>query len=378
MRDEVTPLTASDFGEAMALLNRAFGEGRCFHRMLPSVYQPTDEAMGQNLAIRRAGRIVAILGLFPITWQVGRAQLQVARIGGVAVEEAERGQGLMRRLMQAAQERIKDQACELAFLGGKRSLYAPYGFERAGTEQSFHVGQRDLGRLLGTDGAAGVILEPPEPRTIADLLALHEREELRCVRARSSFAACLNAWQHEPRVARSPDGDVVGYLTGNRADRRVTELVARDPTTALVMVQQWAEGADATVASSPLPTRLGAALSRVADRVEAAESGNWWVRDWPRVLGALLEVRHRASPLRPGRVVLGIQGEARSVELEVDPGGTRSAPTGASPGVTATPGEWLRFLTGPLPTPWDLDVGPAWLLAEWRPLPLWLSRQDHV
>jgi len=154
--------------------------------------------------------------------------------------------------------------------------------------------------------------------------------------------------------------------------------VARDPATALAMVREWAEGADATVASSPLPTGLVAALSRIADRVEVVESGNWWIRDWPRVLGALLEVRHGARPLRPGRVVLGIQGEARSVELEVDPAETRSAPTDASPAVTATPSTWLRFLTGPLPTSWDLNLGPASVLAEWRPLPLWLSRQDHV
>jgi len=96
------------------------------------------------------------------------------------------------------------------------------------------------------------------------------------------------------------------------------------------------------------------------------------------VLGALLEVRHRTRPLRPGRVVLGVQGEARSVELAVDPAETRCAPTDASAEVTATPSTWLRFLTGPLPTPWGIDLGPASVLAEWRPLPLWLSRQDHV
>jgi predicted N-acetyltransferase YhbS len=376
--DGVERLTGSDFEDAMSLLGRVFGASRSFDRLLPSVYQPTDEAMGQNLAIRRAGRIVAMVGLFPATWNVGGTALRVGRIGGVAVDRAERGKGLMRRLMQAAQQQMVEQRYDLGFLGGRRSLYSPFGFERAGTELVFHLSPHDLRRRVGSNAEAAVTLESPAPDIAAILVRFGEHQPLHCVRAPRDFCAHLEAWLHEPMVARDRSGEVVGYLTGDRDRRRVTEIAACSPTAALGMLDQWAGGTDVAVATSTLPTEFVATLFGFADQVEAVEAGNWWVLDWPRVLGALLAVRHAARPLCPGRVTLEIEGESGPIELRVDHAGAHCAPTDASPMLAATASTWLRYLTGPAPTACELDLGPARVLAEWCPLPLWLSRQDHV
>ena len=71
MRERIVQLTATDFQEAVDLINYAFSYSHGPHdvlSLLPKVYQPTDQHMGCNHAIRRDGRLVAIAGVFPLTW----------------------------------------------------------------------------------------------------------------------------------------------------------------------------------------------------------------------------------------------------------------------------------------------------------------------
>ena len=69
MTQEIVQLTAADFDEAMAMLRGAFSEAHEFPELLPALYQRTDDHMSWNHAIRREGRIAAIVGIFPITWK---------------------------------------------------------------------------------------------------------------------------------------------------------------------------------------------------------------------------------------------------------------------------------------------------------------------
>ena len=103
MNERIVQLTAADYGEAMDLLNYAFSFSHGPHdfpSLLPKIYRPTEELMSCNYAIRRDGRLVAAVGIFPLTWHVGGAELRVACIGGVSTHPQYRGRGLMRALMR--------------------------------------------------------------------------------------------------------------------------------------------------------------------------------------------------------------------------------------------------------------------------------------
>jgi len=97
MKVEVVQLTAADWEEGLTFLNGVFGEHRPhdFATLLPSIYQPTEEFMACNHAVREDGNIRAVVGLFPIDWQVGDTRLKVGGIGGVSTHESVRGKGYM-------------------------------------------------------------------------------------------------------------------------------------------------------------------------------------------------------------------------------------------------------------------------------------------
>ena len=108
MADQIVQLGAADFPQLITLLDRAFGNSpdRSFAIIHSAIYQPSEELMRCNYAIRRGGELAAAVGLFSINWQLGKVQLRVAGIGGVAVDPQFRRQGLMVMLMAHVHDRI--------------------------------------------------------------------------------------------------------------------------------------------------------------------------------------------------------------------------------------------------------------------------------
>ena len=178
MNDEIERLSANDFEELIVFLDGAFEcpLDHSFRQFLPLIYQPTDALMSCNLAIRRAGRIAAVVGVFPITWHFGDTVLRVAGVGGVSTDPELRGQGLMSRLMEQASECIREGGYHLSHLGGQRQRYNYYGWETAGVRSSLTVNRANL-RHTGAGRAVTVQLEVLDADDLETVRALKCRHD---------------------------------------------------------------------------------------------------------------------------------------------------------------------------------------------------------
>jgi predicted N-acetyltransferase YhbS len=372
----VETLSAGDFAAAMRLLDRAFAEHDVadFASLLPALYQPTDTHMNRQLAVRDGDRLVALLGVFPIEWRLGELVLPVAGIGGVSVDPDHRGRGLMRRLMDAARARIAAAGYPLAYLAGQRQRYRWFGWEVAGCRVRLELSRRNLAAI--DPAAPTVSLLPLAPGDVAALEALHRLQPSRCERA--DFAAHLRNWRHTAFVARCPDG-IVGYLVVRERDRSVFELVARTPELQIEVLRAYASrhAKRVTVLLPREPSPLLARLTAEAEVVALEPDGNWWVRDWGRVAGALLAYRHARESLPRGEVVL--RCDDQTFRLWVDASGAGASPSSAPSSLTLAGPTLTRLLFGPLPpdavTALSAAAEP---LRSWCPLPLAIPRQDQV
>ena len=374
MADTIVQLCAADFEEATAHLSLVF-EQPDFASLLPALYKPTDQHMSRNYALRRDGRIAAIVGLFPITWIVGDQRLSLAGIGGVSVNPAYRGQGLMRRLMDAAVADIDRDQYDAACLGGSRRRYAHWGFEKAGVEASFVVTPNSLAHTLSEQAGDSFTLGPAGPADFPALQALYVRMPIRCERGEDSFGDHLRNWRREPRIVRAADGRVGAYGCVDGKDLSCVECCAADPASLDAFLYHLVSR-DGKPFRITLPLLQDATFRRlmdVSDDVSLIEAGNWRIRNWPRVIGALLRAKHSVTPLVPGECVLGIKGGA-SIRMRVDH--TASCEwTDDAPDVEAEPGELIRMLAAPIPV--NVPARAA-ALQQWRPLPLMLPLQDRI
>ncbi len=385
MTSQIIQLQASDFDEAMCFLNEVFGEHapHDFANLLPSIYQPTDEHMRCNYAVRSEnGQLAAVVGVFPIHWRVGDVTLKVAGVGGVAVHPDSRGKGYMRFLMNHAVAEMRRTGYDLSYLGGRRQRYAYFGYEVAGTTYSLSF-LKDNARHAFADQDDVLSLEPviDDADTIATLKALHDAQPLHCIRPIETFYNYLCSWHSRPALARNHNGKIVGYITPNRDNLVLNELVAENPEAASQIVRAWVNQVTERVKvllqtpASPVLRRL----NEFAETLRIESSGNWQIFNWATVVDALIKAQHAANPLPHGSVVLHIKDSASTILLTVDADGARCQATDRKPDMALDSLTTTRLLFGPGPTSTVTALPEsASILASWCPLPLGFSNQDHI
>ncbi|MFA6111425.1 MAG: GNAT family N-acetyltransferase [Candidatus Latescibacterota bacterium] len=385
MSEEIVQLTAADFEDAMDFLNLVFGAHRPhdFERLLPAAYQPTDELMSCNYAIRTEGRIRGIVGMFPLHWQVGDATLKVAGVGGVSTHPRSRGAGYMRALMNHCVRLMREQGYHLSYLGGQRQRYQYFGYERCGQLHHFTLNKPNLRHCFG-DEEPGIRFEPLEATDADRLTAVqgqHDAQPIHCLRPPANFYNHLRNWYNRPHVALDADNSMVGYLVATGSGDRVAEMVTDGDEIGLRALRAWVAGHtdhEVTVALPSVRAGLGRLLGRYCERIVVQPSGNWQMFDWPGVLDALLKARPLSGPVLEGEVVVKVEGIG-GLKLYVDGGEVGCKSTDDEPAVQCDPLTAMRLFFGPL-APSQIMALPAAaaLLDQWCPLPLFWPSQDGV
>ena len=385
MSAPVVQLTANDFEEAIDFLNLVFSASwrpHDFVNLLPALYRPTDEHLGHNFAIRQSGRIRAIVGMFPLQWQVGGSTLRLAGIGGVSTHSGCRGAGFMQTLMRHCVERMRAEKYHLSWLGGQRQRYLHYGYETAGTAVAITLNKRNL--RATADRAPKLRFAPlkaTDRRLLARAQALHDAQPLHAVRPAADFHLYLRTWHHEPHAAFDAKGRLVGYLVTNKSGDYVAEFAARHDNDAFNLLQAWVlqrDGDGVNFDLSPLPSALLHRVTQCCEHVQLRSASNWQVFDWAATLDALLKARHTAAPLPKGAVVVGVKGQGR-FRLEVAGTAARCRTTAARADVEADAPTVTRLLFGPLKPAQVLPLGGrAAVLEAWCPLPARWGGQDGV
>ncbi|MBT4501050.1 MAG: GNAT family N-acetyltransferase [Gemmatimonadetes bacterium] len=384
MSEEIVRLTAADFEDGMDFLNLVFGAygPQNFETLLPAIYQPTEEWMSCNWAVRKNGKIRAIVGLFPIQWHIGEALFKVAGIGGVSTHPKSRGAGYMKSLMSRCLDEMRDGGYHLSYLGGQRQRYQHYRYERCGVSSSFGLNKSNLRHCFDDD--PGIHFEPLEKEDterLARARELHGAQPMHCLRSPANFHNHLRNWHRRPHAALDREGRMVGYLVAGDKGDQIDELVSDDDDTAMRLLRAWtADRTDWEVSISlpPTHTNLARLLGRCCETTSLRPAGNWRISPWAELIDALLKMRRLSGPLLEGRVVVDIR-EYGSIALQVEGERTTCERTDDEPTLQCDSLAAMRLLFGPLPPSKVVPLpSAAILLEQWCPLPLYWPRQDGV
>ena len=385
--DEIVQLRAADFEEAMEFLKLVFGEHgpHDMERLIPSIYRRTNQHMACNYAVKRNGEIVAIVGLFPITLQVGDRVLRVAGIGGVSTHPKCRGQGLMKQLMNHCLDVMRVEGFHLSYLGGQRQRYRYFGYEVCGNALAFTVSPANI-RHCYTDDPAVIFrpLDEEDFESVQKAKTLHDAQPIRCDRPLEDFFRYCVCWKFRPWAAFDRSDELVGYLIADDAGTVVPELVGGSAELSIRMVRAWVErsciGKNLRIKRSPVPDALFRELAANSERMEVCPSRNWQIFKWNEVVEALLQTKLQSTSLPDGSVSIAIDGWG-VIELRVDGENARCrrSDKATDPDLVCDPTTALRILFGPL-APSQIASLPrqARVLEAWCPLPLMLPNQDCV
>ena len=141
MSAEIVRLKAEDYDELIALLNGVFslahGREEDFEYMLPKMCVPDDEHMGRHLAIKKNGKIVSALGVYPLPVKIMGEELMFSTMGNIATLPEEEGQGYMSLLINEAMAELERIGADASRLSGARQRYNRFGYECGGWIYNF-------------------------------------------------------------------------------------------------------------------------------------------------------------------------------------------------------------------------------------------------
>ena len=381
MPEAIVQLTAKDFENAMDFANLVFSvHGPIdFPTLLPKLYKPTDAQMGCNYAIKRNGKIRAMIGLYPIELNMGGILLKGGGIGAVAVHPNDRGQGHMKRLMQHHLDAMRERGYHFSWLAGQRQRYRYFGYEMSGRVCSFHISKDNIRHayqeksFLQFEQISGA----DDPR-LNSIKIWHDAFPIHVYRPRDIFWDVLQSWHHTTYAAMQ-DGEHVGYMNVDDSTGVVLEMGAQSGAIFTEMIPAWMQNQHHDFVRfeiPPIPGPLFSELSRVADMISVRSNGNWQILDWPRVIDAALKLKRKHIKLMDGEFCLGINGQ-ETLSLVVDGPEAFCAGTSKTAAFTCDPLTAVRLLFGPHP-PALSGIANHAVLNSWCPLPLYMPRQDEV
>lgn len=400
MTEEIVRLTEEDYEEAVDFINYVFSYAHNPHdfpAILPKLYAPGSGAMPHHFAIRKNGRIRAMVGAFPLTLQAGSRRLKVAGIGSVSSHPYAQGAGYMRTLMNEVLRHLHAEGFHLSVLGGERRRYLNFGYEKAGTALECNVTKKSasIGLPVGVaqDGSqdsrsglqGGLRFErigEGDVQRIAEAKRLHDRQLIHAERAEEQFYHCAKTWKRELWAMLRGDGRMAGYLVATEKRDRVSEFVVESPDLLTEAIRGWTAdqpNKSVTFIVPPWDAALARSAVPISESVSMRESYSFLIRDWEQVVGALLQVKAQNAALAEGEAAIGIRGYG-TLRIAVRGGAASCERTEAEPDAWWDAPQAAQILFGPLPVFWANGV-PARLqplLASWLPLPLHWPEQDQV
>lgn len=362
--------TLRDFDELLALMDRSFRyqnpQHIPFRKLLPDLYPRTDEAAACHRVIRRNGRPVASLGIYPLDLQMGRVRLRVGGIGAVCTDPQHRGRGYMSCLVQAAKREMTNEGYALSWLSGDRTRYAHFGWEKAGTAPHVAISDRGLGRPSPAWEGAPFHPGRDDP---ADILAARRQLAWKGLADEQTLLAKFRRPHVEVWQARRHGA--FAYAVFQCRDRRIVEW-GGDPE-GVHALAAWRIAAQG-VWWAALPPERDAYFDVFLARAEdvAYRLDNLAVLDLPNLLRAYADVLASRWPARRALRLIMRTGHGRSVAT-VRGQGVVVAGGRAELDLELDEREMARFLFGPLRP--SVQVGlPAH--AQWLdqvfPLPFYL------
>ena len=385
----VERLTEKDYAEALAVLNTSFSFKETepdvdlhadFEANLPIMWTREHDYMSKHLAVREAGKIAAMLGVYPLSTVIAGEKVLLGTIGNVATLPSARGKGYMKALVPAALEEAKRIGMVAARLGGLRSRYNRYDFDHAGVVYFAELTQRNVREKANVPVLRFVPIQKEDAQALDFARKCQESAAMYVEReTRLDFYCALRAWKNRPLLAVNEQGAPVGYLSVSPAGDAIAEWgvtvewTAVDLAAAYLAANPDLPGLRFQVA--PYDTKTLRAMYLTCESWTAKSSSMFHVFQWDAFLRPLMKLALESRGLPEGSLAVEIQGWG-TVQLRVKGKEAFAEKTALPAAISLTPLEATHWFLGDVPA--LQPISAARPEAAWFPLPLSWNGQDRV
>ncbi len=386
-----------DFDEIMDLANYVFsysGDRHDFPILLPKLYKKEYGTAIHHFVAREDGKILAVVGAFPMRMLVAGETLLVYGIGSVCVHPYHRNLGYMKTLMQLAHEAITASGADFSCLGGQRQRYQHFGYDRCGQSVEFTLNKANVRHRYGREVFQELsfrLMSADDP-FLEICRGWFTRRPAHVIREPDRFFDIQRSWNADMWCILA-NGTPCGYLTASKDGKEVHELVTGDGRDPAEVLSSWIERKNMDTLKFSLPPydQNGiASLSTLCESVLLEAADNMAIFNFPRVMKAFLQLKAGYAELPDGSLVLSVEGKT-PFRISMQEGRAHVVETDEPANLILAYMDALAFLFGPLGGVASTALesrcaaGPAgWagqernLARSWFPLPLFFDFLDNV
>ena len=383
-------LTEADLDEILSVLNESFRNKERdyenqyeedFEKNLPIMWTGLHNYGQKHFAVKEDGKIVSVLGVYPIPSMIGGHPILVGTVGNVGSLPAARGKGYMKDIMDAAFEEVDRLNLDIARLGGLRSRYNRYGFDVCTQLYKFTVSPRNLHDNPPPFKCSFEEIKEIDPEIIAFCRSCNERFGIYHPRETDiDFFASMRMWQCVPFLARDEKGEPIGYVCATPNRREIMEHGTREGIMPADMIMQFPDfaGVPSVVFQIQPPEKedLRDAMTK-CEEWHICSPTMMNVRNWDKVLYAVCDLKCQRYGMADGTAKVGINGYG-TVEISVENNRVQVRRTEDRPEVILDHLPAHRFFFGPAEPEMIAELPANSILKSWLPLPLSWNEQDRV
>ena len=391
---EMRKLTTKDYDELLELLNHTFankyGRDMDFLNEQPKMWVKDDEHMGNHVGVFEDGRLVSVVGIYPLPAKIDGTDILFATTGNVATHPEYEGRGYFSKAFSEIMTELEKIDADAARLGGARQRYGRYGFEPGGLLHKFTINSTNFKKCYKKE--PNVTFRPVALGDACELKFIKELSERSLMFVKRStddsyrdvFLA-LSSKHSRPYIAER-DGKPIGYLSAYADNqfvgvsdfgRHIAEIRGNTPDDVYDMVMCWQNLIDKEVdlPVSPFETELLRIFSKIAEGHSAVSPSHFKFRKFEPTADALMRVKAKTVELPEGEFTLEIKDYGNLCFYNKG-GKAGCEKTSISTALTLERSDAQRLLFGSLPTEAVCDL--PWIARAFLPLPLTWNTNDYT
>ncbi len=312
---KVEKLKKDDYDNLLEFLNISFDRlnERSFDRFLPAMWRRNDEIMQKNFGIKKDGKIIAVMGVYPLKANICGKEVLFATTGNVAVDPEYRNLGLMKQLMTFAAQELEAQNIDAARLGGERLRYNRYGYEFLGSTNSYILTAKNLKAL---SEIAEYTFKPISRNDIANLSfinELHNSKAFYIDRGNGDYTFdIMSAFYGSAYMVYNADGEPIGAVSVSDDKDRIHDVIAADAKTEFDILCAWLKNQGLSklyFSSQPWNTDFNIIANSICEQTVVEYATQCKIRNWDTVCDAFIALKNSySSNLCEDSFVIEIEG----------------------------------------------------------------------
>lgn len=292
MNTAVIPTAYNDYNELLRFENRVFKTS--FTKIMPKIYRDKDKCTDSHIVIKDDGKIIGALACYDAKLILGDAVIKAMGIGSVAVDKKYRGKGLMKTLLEKADELAAEKGAEIALLSGYRQRYSRFGFEKGGIHHTFTVSNYFMNHFKPKKKIRFQI-----PFSSADLLhqcaMLYSSEKCRWERKETEFSDIISTWNLDS-YAVFEEHRLAGFIVCDRNE--IKDFYLSNPADAPEVLYAFAKAKHRwtlNIKVTDFQKELIRELSKISDEHRICEDASYKIYDFEAFIRKMLAYKAKQA-----------------------------------------------------------------------------------